>query len=284
MLIKFSKIIKSSLFVRIIKKYNYVFSKNEIIGGKILIAEKHGFLVDIGIDALGYLPYEEFIQKTTLKKKKLKFTPLKIILKNQKSKISDFILIDYKIGDRKSIISLTQMKKSFCLSRLRTLEQENSTIFATIFQSTRKGKILKINQFSLLSSINFKAFVPNNALPKYLKKTYKKNAQLPIKIVNINENKKTPRILVNAKSSYFNWQIKPVKRNETVIGCIMGISNYGLFINVFGIKSLLHISKISKSRIKEPLKKLFKIGDLITVSILFIDYNQGRIILTKKNL
>jgi len=205
MLIKFSKIIKSSLFVRIIKKYNYVFSKNEIIGGKILIAEKHGFLVDIGIDALGYLPYEEFIQKTTLKKKKLKFTPLKIILKNQKSKISDFILIDYKIGDRKSIISLTQMKKSFCLSRLRTLEQENSTIFATIFQSTRKGKILKINQFSLLSSINFKAFVPNNALPKYLKKTYKKNAQLPIKIVNINENKKTPRILVNAKSSYFNW-------------------------------------------------------------------------------
>lgn len=76
---------------------------------------------------------------------------------------------------------------------------------------------------------------------------------------------------------------KDIEVGQIYEGTVTRIMNFGAFIELGGGKEgLLHISKISKERIKN-VEDVLKVGDVIKVKVIEID-DQGRINLSKKAL
>ncbi len=76
---------------------------------------------------------------------------------------------------------------------------------------------------------------------------------------------------------------KDIEIGQVYEGTVARIMNFGAFIELGGGKEgLLHISKISKERIKN-VEDVLKVGDVVKVKVIEID-DQGRINLSKKAL
>ena len=78
--------------------------------------------------------------------------------------------------------------------------------------------------------------------------------------------------------------VREVEVGGIYYGEVIKLMNFGAFVDLgFGGKEgLLHISKISKERIKN-IEDVLKVGDKVTVKVTDID-DQGRINLTMKDL
>lgn len=75
-------------------------------------------------------------------------------------------------------------------------------------------------------------------------------------------------------------KIEDLKPGMVLEGTVRNVVDFGAFIDI-GLKNdgLVHISKISKQRIKHPLDVL-NVGDIIEVSVLDVDLNKHRVGLT----
>jgi polyribonucleotide nucleotidyltransferase len=78
--------------------------------------------------------------------------------------------------------------------------------------------------------------------------------------------------------------IEDIKQGEEFIGTVVGITNYGAFINLIpGVDGLLHISKVSNKRIKD-VKDYLKIGDKVMVKVSNIDPRTKKIGLVRTDI
>nr|YP_010443992.1 30S ribosomal protein S1 [Chattonella marina]UTE94879.1 30S ribosomal protein S1 [Chattonella marina] len=261
MSIKFSSIFEKSIFVQLLKKYNYQFTVRDIVAGKIIGFEKKSVLIDIGAKTLAYLPISEISKFQVFSTKEI----------FSSDEIGEFILIIYNPVKKTIIVSLKQLKSLLIWQRLKELARENLIVSGQVEKSTKQGK--------LITSQGFKGFVSNYHLPKYYRRKQLNKLNLPLKFLKLSENNN--KILMSCKLAHFKNQTNFLKVQQVITGCITDIKPYGLFVNIYGLKGLLHISEISSKRI-ENLTKLFKKGQLITVTILYINLNRGRISLSSK--
>ncbi|MBC8388479.1 MAG: polyribonucleotide nucleotidyltransferase [Actinobacteria bacterium] len=75
--------------------------------------------------------------------------------------------------------------------------------------------------------------------------------------------------------------IEGLKEGEEFLGTVVGITNYGAFVNLIpGLDGLLHISKISDRRI-DKVEDVLKIGDKIDVKIDKIDKRDKKVSLKR---
>ena len=78
--------------------------------------------------------------------------------------------------------------------------------------------------------------------------------------------------------------VRDVEVGGIYLGTVTRIMNFGAFVDLGcgGKEGLLHISKISKERIKN-VEDVLHVGDKVTVKVIEID-DQGRINLSMKDL
>lgn len=92
--------------------------------------------------------------------------------------------------------------------------------------------------------------------------------------------------IVNAKSMIKTMLkgIEDIEEGEEFSGTVVGITNYGAFINIIpNIDGLLHISKIANKRI-ENVEDYLKLGDKIKVRVSNIDPKTKKIGLERADL
>jgi small subunit ribosomal protein S1 len=71
---------------------------------------------------------------------------------------------------------------------------------------------------------------------------------------------------------------------KEITGTITNLTDFGIFVELEeGIEGLVHISEISKDKVKTPLEK-FKVGDVITARVMNINTDERRIGLSIKRL
>ncbi len=74
------------------------------------------------------------------------------------------------------------------------------------------------------------------------------------------------------------------KVGKEITGTITNLTDFGIFVELEeGIEGLVHVSEISKEKIKTPLEK-FKIGDVITARVMNINSDERRIGLSIKRM
>lgn len=262
MSIKFCLNFEKNDFVKILKKYNYKFSIGDIFAGKIIGFEKSICVIDIGSNFISILPISEIFLFQSFSVREI----FKI------KEISEFLLLQYDLKKNIVVISLKKLKSKIIWQRLKIIAKENLIISGLLEKSTKQGKVVRIQ--------GLKGFVTNLHLPKYYRRKKLCELNLPFKFLLLSENKNN--IFVSCKLAHFKNQSKFMKTQQNFYGCIIQIKPYGLFVNVNGLKGLLHISEISSKKIND-ITKLFKRGQLINISILYINLTRGRISLSLKD-
>ena len=88
----------------------------------------------------------------------------------------------------------------------------------------------------------------------------------------------------NVQNEALNWVKEELTPGVILNGIVKNIRQFGVFVEIGGgVVGLLHIEDISISRMKSPEER-FCIGQKINVMIKSIDRNNGRIILSYKEL
>lgn len=264
MLHKYQAIYKKKFFADILNKYKYNINTGEIVGGLIKYKEINGLLVDTGDKISSYLPFEEISLEYS---KNLNNYEYLIYMKR------DFFLITHKKYIKKSILSIKRLNYIRAWKRIKQIFLED-IIFYLQIKHINKGGIITYLE-------GLQSFIPNSCTDKLYRENFTYKKYIYCKLLFINEIKN--EIIMSQKSALLQLSNHKFRLNELIYGKIISVQNYGIFIRIYSIIGLLHISEISSKYITN-IYKIFSPGNLIKIKIIHININQGRISVSTKKL
>ena len=123
-------------------------------------------------------------------------------------------------------------------------------------------------------------FIPASLVSDVYEKDLSKYAGQEISFVVTEYNPKRRRfignrkvLLVAEKEEKQKALYEKINVGDVVEGTVKNITDFGAFVDLGGADGLLHISEMSWGRVENP-KKVFKVGDAVTVLIKEIDGNK----------
>lgn len=252
-------------FINVLNKYNYNLNPGDIVAGTIFNQEKEGLLVDIGATIAGYLPNSEiYLQNTKNDNKKINH------LINQ---TREFFILAKNYKSQQLLLSIKRLSYIRAWKRIKQLEQED-TIINTTINNINKGGILVYLE-------GLTGFIPNSHIVNQDEKILKINTDIECQLLLVNEKKN--QIILSNKRAILTRKYDQIKLGAIIDSKIIQIKNYGLLINVHGMHALLHISEIGNEHIYN-IYNIFKIGQTIRAKIIHLDFEQGRISMSTRNI
>lgn len=250
-------------FASMLNQYNYNVNPGDIIAGTVFHKEDQGFLVDIGEHIAGYLPAEEACLILNSKKQ---------ILDCLVNETREFFIIAYDKTSKQLILSIRRLDYIRAWKRIKQIESEDVTLQLNTEGFNKGGVII------LLEGVQ--GFIPNSHLIN-LNKSLLLYKKLKCKLLLADE--KTNKLILSHKKAILGLYAYKLRTGDIVTGQIINIKSYGIFVKVYGMTALLHISEM-KHNYSSSIYKFFHVGENIKVQISFIDLEQGRLYLSTKNL
>lgn len=245
----------------VLLKYNYKVKIDDILAGPVIGIEKTQTTINLGLKKISFLPHEEL--SISSKRKPNQQLP--------KNETGDFIILFYDPRTNKTILSLRRLHYLRLWERLRQVDFKNMILFTTLQKQCWGGKFVNFD--------GLKIFVPNSHLTKYYKRKTLTSKILPLKILEVKDN--THSIIGSSKLAFLKKQSPCLQIGLLHTACVLTIKPFGIFLNIYGLKCLLHISEISNQKI-ENIKEKFKKGDQIKVKIIYVNSSEGKIAVSAK--
>lgn len=152
---------------------------------------------------------------------------------------------------------------------------ENFNLYVQ-FNDNSKG-IIKRDEIELINNGDKNSFKENVS-------TSKVNRYVQFKVKGIDESNNYILSRKEAQKEAINWMKDEVTEGTILKGIVKSIQPYGAFVEIGGgIVGLLHIEDMSVARIKTPRERV-KIGQKLNIMVKSIDREQGKVILTYKEL
>lgn len=246
-------------FALLLSKYEYKIKVSDILAGVIIGLEATHALVDLGLKKVAFLPLREISTKDPN-------SPNQFLEINF---IGEFFILSYNKTTDQIIVSLKETQSLYLWERLKQIDFRTTIFYAQNEQTLGRGRIL--------SSNGLKFYALNLHIPKYYRRQKDKKFLMPFKFIEIKDF--IHIVQVNARLALFAKFSRDIKIGQIYCGNIISIKTFGVFLNILGIQSLLHISEISRQKISN-LRELYKQGNQIKVRILYKNLEQGKISLT----
>lgn len=254
---------KKDIFKTVLQKYNYQLKLNDILAGEVVGVERKHNLINLGLKTNTLLINEG----------SLAHLPTNLLKVTDQS---EFIICNRFANGKYIICSLSDLFYIRAWQRYKQLDLNKAIIYLSSIQNVSwKGKSGKIDKLSI--------FLPNTHLPRFYKRKKTRVTQLPAKTLEVSTTLTTPNIIASCKLAILEKQKITIRLNQVFKGCVVGTRPFGAFVNVRGIKCLLHISEVANTKILD-LNKLLHIGDRLLIKIIYIDLNQGRISVSLKRV
>lgn len=254
-------------FAEILKKYHYTIHPGDIVAGTIIHYEKSGFLVEIGTNKSGYLPTEELTLNSRKKHNK------KLLVTNI---TKDFFLLTQNKENKQYILSLRRLDYIRSWKRIKQMYKED-----IIFNL----KIERINKGGLITYLEgIQGFIPKSHIYTQSKNKYYqslKNKYIKCKLLTLDDHKN--QLILSNKSANFNSLKHKFKLGELIYGEIEVIKTYGVFLNIYSFRALLHKSEIRGEDLYNT-KLLLKRGKLIKAKIIYLNTSEGLISVSIKDV
>nr|YP_009296304.1 ribosomal protein S1 [Sebdenia flabellata]AOM65239.1 ribosomal protein S1 [Sebdenia flabellata] len=254
-------------FGSMLAKYKYNLHPGDIVAGTIFNQEAKGFLVDIGADIAGYLPEEE---TSLILNKKNNYKTI-----NPINETREFFILAKNKKSQQLLLSIKRLEYIRAWKRIKQLEKEDLIINAPIISINRGGILISLE--------GLMGFIPNSHVVKIKENENMLSINKKIKCQLLLANEKKNQLILSHKRALLYIFADKLKIGEIVDGTIIQIKNYGLFIRIYGILALLHISEIGDKHI-DNINQIFQIGQTIKVKIIHIDMKQGRLSLSRRYL
>ncbi|CAM9093518.1 unnamed protein product [Choristocarpus tenellus] len=250
-------------FGKILSKYNYQIKSNDILAGTIIGLEPMYGLVDIGLEKVAFLPIEEISLKKI-------FQPTHLLTINF---IGEFLILFINEKTNQIFLSSKEVQYLRLWERIKQLDLKQIVIYGKIKKSIKKGKIINFNGLEFL--------IYNSYIPKYYRDKKYQNLLLPFKFMEVKDF--IHFVYVNSKLAFLNNLNNFLKLNNIYYSCIKSIKPFGIFVNIYGIQCLLHISEISFKKIIN-INNFYKCGDIIKVKIIYKNIELNKISVSIKKI
>nr|QCI04962.1 ribosomal protein S1 [Callithamnion tetricum] len=247
-------------FASMLMQYNYNLNTGDIVAGKIFSKEKQYFLVAIGDQIVSYLPFDEI---SLLNEYNKNINDIDLLHTTR-----EFFILNYNINTQKTVVSLKRIEYIRGWQRIKQLQKEDIVFNIPVYKINKGGIITFIEKIQ--------GFIPNSHI--FQINTIANNNNLTQKIICnlLLSNEKNNQIILSNKSAMLYLAKHQFKLGEIIYGTIVQIQKYGLFIKIYNILALLHISEISSKYIHN-IYNMFKLGNIIKVKIIHINIKQGRL-------
>ncbi len=158
--------------------------------------------------------------------------------------------------------------------------------------TTIEGKIKNITDFGLFigidEGIDGLVHISDISWTKRIKhpsELYKKGDMLQAIVLDIERNNERFSLgIKQLQNDPWKTVAERYEVGKEITGTITNITDFGIFVELEeGIEGLVHVSEISKEKIKTPVGK-FKVGDVITSRVMNINSEERRIGLSIKRL
>nr|YP_010171053.1 ribosomal protein S1 [Chondria tumulosa]QSD57194.1 ribosomal protein S1 [Chondria tumulosa] len=263
---KYNKINK---FAKILHKYKYNLNNGDILAGTIIYKEHSGFLVNIGTKIAGYLPQEEITIKSITN---FSLSNYLFLLNTTR----EFFLITKHSNDKQPILSIKRLDYIRAWKRIKQLYLEDILLYLKVNYLNKGGLTIYLE--------GLQGFIPKSHIESknlYLAQKVITNTYIYCKLLTFNDQKN--QLILSNKSAIFSLSKHKFKLGELVYGKIILIKTYGVFLKIYNIKALLHVSEIGFTYIKN-INIFFSIGKLIKVKIIHINIKQGKLSVSKRNI
>ncbi len=179
------------------------------------------------------------------------------------------------------------------LSKKKIDAQKNYVEIEQAFadKTPMQGKIIDLVKGGLIALINgVRVFVPSSQISnRYVEDlTVFKGKELDFNILEYDRAKR--RIVAGRKELATLEQTRNKERvfssleiGSRVTGVVSRIVDFGAFVDLGGIDGLIHISELSWGRVKK-VKDVLAVGDTVTVNVLELDKEKGKISLSLKDI
>nr|YP_009122311.1 30S ribosomal protein S1 [Vertebrata lanosa]AJH66069.1 30S ribosomal protein S1 [Vertebrata lanosa] len=250
-----------------LKRYKYKIHDGDIVAGTIVHVEKTGFLVEIGTNSSGYLPKEE----VNIRIKKKNNSSLLMI-----NSTRDFFLMTKNSCNEQYILSLKRLDYIRAWKRIKQLYLED-----VIFNL----KIYYINKGGIITYLEgIQGFIPKSHIftkDKISDQKIIKNKKIKCKLLSLNEHK-NQLILSNKSAKLISLKHK-FKLGELIYGKVVMQKQYGIFLNIFDIKALLHVSEI-EHKLQGNDQTFICPGQFVKVKIIYLNIEQGLVSVSVRNV
>lgn len=247
----------------VLLKYNYKVKTGDILAGTVVGIERTQTLINLGLKQVAFLPNREIFINNKPNSRQILST----------NEIGEFVIINYDPTTNKTIVSLRRLHYLRLWERFKQIDFKNMILFTTLEKSIWGGKFVNFD--------GLKVFIPNSHLPKYYRRKTSVNNILPMKILEVKDKKY--QIIGSSRLAILKKQSPSLQVGLTEIGCVLAVKPFGIFLNIYGIKCLLHISEISNKKI-ENINNLYKKGDPIKVKVIYVNSSQGKIAVSARHL
>lgn len=251
---------------KLIEKSYATHKEGDIIKAMIIKRTKNGVLLNLGLKAEGFLPYEEFSEP------------------EEAAEGKEIYVFLEAFENREGFPVISKKKADFQLAwdKIKHLYENGEIAQATIRKRIKGGftiDLLGVEAFLPSSQIDFKPQTNPDSLI---------GQKIGVKIVKINMLRKnivvSRKLAAEAEQEEFRKRIfGKLKVNDIVEGTVRNITDYGAFIDIGGVDALLHISDMSWTKLTHP-GEVAKLNEKIKVKILSMDKATGRISVGLKQL
>lgn len=255
------------MFAQLLGQYDYAFNKADIVKGTVISIEPNGAMVDIGAKTAAYLPAKEIASYGA--------APDTIKAGEQ----YDFYILREENEDGQLTLSRKRVQTAQSWQKLEELMEKDSVVDCTVTAVVKGGLLVDV--------MGLRGFVPSshlrvkNALEQLVSQT------LPLKILSLDPQRNNI-ILSHRKvmSEQMAEQRKELFQNlevgSVVEGEVVRLTDFGAFIDLGGVDGLLPLSQMSWRWVEHPAD-LLKIGDMVKVEVIGVDYDKQRVSLSIKS-
>jgi len=243
--------------------------EGEVLEGHVLKVTDKDVIVDVGFKSEGLVPLEQF---------KLPDGSIQV----HTGDVVD-VMVDRHGGEVEGYILLSHERAA----RIRAWDNLERAFRENLLVS---GRVLGRIKGGLMVDVGVKAFMPGSQADSH--PVHNLDALLgqdiPVKVVKL--NRRRGNVVVSRKlaieeesSARKHAALDTLDEGSVVTGTIKNLTDYGAFVDIGGVDGLLHVSDMSHGRITHP-SEVVHVGDHVTVRVLKLDRERGRISLGLKQM
>ena len=215
-----------------------------------------------------------------------------ILIKSEYSNNPDVVLKDeVKVGDELTVkvvsvndsegqimVTYKRLQQDKINKRFEEAFENHEILTGTVTQALKGGLSVSYGEGRVFIPASLVSDIYERDLTKY------ENQEIQFVLTEVNLHKRRVigdrrQLIVEERKKMQEELLSRIEVGMMIDGTVKNLTDFGAFIDLGGADGLLHISEMSWGRVDDP-KKLFKVGDKVTVKIK--DINDTKIALTMK--
>ena len=248
-------------FAQALEKYDYEFSKGQLVKGTVIQHDSEGAYVDIGGKSPGFVPEREADVDS--------YASLTAVLPIGEP--AEFMVIKEQNAEGQITLSRRQIQLKAAWDNVREMAEGNKSIQMRV-TGTNKGGITGEVE-------GLRGFIPRSHLQQRDNLESLVGQLITATFLEVDQEKR--KLVLSQRDAMKAAAMTKITEKVVADGTVVSIKPYGAFVDLGGVSGLLHIREISGSRI-ESIESVLEQGKEIKVYIAQIDEYKNRISLSTK--